>query len=142
MDKQSGMSAVATAVVVAALAAVGAGLFAWQKMGEADRLRRELDTAWGEVNKARLDLRKAAQDLAAAAKQAGELKVAAERLSAERDAVRASMETEQAAGVSLRAELALAKEQVSYLSARTSKDVVRGMPKAPAGQAAAAPQRK
>jgi hypothetical protein len=43
--------------------------------------------------------------------------------------VRTSLETAQAAGEQLRADLALAKEQISYLSARASKDVVRGMPK-------------
>jgi hypothetical protein len=58
--------------------------------------------------------------------------VATERLVAERDAVRTSLETAQAAGDQMRSELALAKDQVSYLSARSPKEVVRGMPKAPA----------
>jgi hypothetical protein len=76
-------------------------------------------------------MKKAAQEVAAANKESGQLKIATERLTAERDAVRKAMEDQQAAGVQMRADLALAKEQISYLSARTSKDVVRGMPKAP-----------
>lgn len=129
MQKQRGVSTVAVVAGLALLAAAGAGFFAWQKMGEANRLKSELAAARSGLDKARADLKKAASDVAAVAKEAKELKVANERLSAERDTVRTSMETEQATGVRLRAELALAKDQVSYLSARTSKDVVRGMPK-------------
>ena len=114
---------------LAVLAALGAGFFAWQKASEADRLRSELTIARSNLDKARADVKKAAQDVAAAAKEAKELKVATERLTAERDSVRSSLETAQAAGEQLRGELALAKDQVSYLSARSSKDVVRGMPK-------------
>ena len=117
---------------VAALAgmlALGAGFFAWQKTSEAGRLRSELTAVRSEMDKARFDAKKHAQELAAAAKEQSAHKVTAERLTAERDSVRASMETEQATGVQLRAELALAKDQISYLSARTPKEVVRGMPK-------------
>jgi hypothetical protein len=39
------------------------------------------------------------------------------------------LENEQATGVRLRAEAALAREQISYLSARAPKDVVKGMPR-------------
>ena len=121
---------VAVVAGLAVLAALGAGFFAWQKASEADRLRSELTIARGNLDKARADVKKAAQDVAAAAKEAKELKVATERLTAERDSVRSSLETAQAAGDQLRGELALAKDQVSYLSARSPKDVVRGMPKA------------
>jgi len=120
---------VAVVAGLAVLAALGAGFFAWQKASEADRLRSELTIARGNLDKARADVKKAAQDVAAAAKEAKELKVATERLTAERDSVRSSLETAQASGEQLRGELALAKDQVSYLSARSSKDVVRGMPK-------------
>ena len=123
------MSAVAVVAGVAVLAALGAGFFAWQKADEAGRLRSQLAAARSDLDKARADVKKAAQEVAAASKEAKELKVSTERLASERDTVRTSLETAQAAGERLRAELALAKDQVSYLSARTSKDVVRGMPK-------------
>ena len=129
MRKQGGNTAI---VAVIALAVVGAaGFFAWTKMSEVDRLRSELADTRGERDKARADLRKAAQDVASASKEAKELKVMTERLASERDTVRAAMENQQAAGERMRAELQLAKDQVSYLSARSSKDIVRGMPRTP-----------
>ena len=128
MRGESGISSIGAVAVVAGLLALGAGFYGWQKTSEADRLRSELTAVRSEMDRARFEMKKHAQELAAAAKEQSALKVAAERLTAERDAVRASMETEQATGVQLRAELALAKDQISYLSARTSKEVVRGMP--------------
>ena len=131
MQRQAGIAAINVVVGIAVLAALGGGFFGWQKMDEAGRLRNQLTNTRNDLDKARADLKKAAQDVALAAKEAKELKVATERLTSERDTVRTSMETEQANGVRLREELAIAKDQVSYLSARTSKDVVRGMPKSP-----------
>ena len=125
------MNKFAVAAGVAVLVAAGAGFMAWQKMSQADKLQADLTMVRAELDKARVDVRKAQQDSAAAVKESKELKVAIERLNAERDSVRSTIENEQANGVRLRAELALAKDQVSYLSARTSKDVVRGMPKSP-----------
>jgi chromosome segregation ATPase len=132
MNRQAGVAAVNVVAGIAVLAVAGAAFFAWQKTSEADRLRSELTIARRDLDKARGDVKKAAQDVAAAAKEVKDLKVAAERLVAERDAVRTSLETAQAAGDQMRGELALAKDQVSYLSARSPKEVVRGMPKAPA----------
>jgi type II secretory pathway pseudopilin PulG len=134
MHRESGISLVAIVVVVAVLAAGGTAFFAWRNTAQLDRMQSELDIARSGLDKARAELRKAGLDLAAATKEAKDLKVATERLTGERDAVRTSMENEQATGVRLRAELALAKEQVSYLSARSSKDVVRGMPRTSASQ--------
>lgn len=131
MHKQAGVSAVAVVLILAIVVAGGAGIFAWQKMSDSDRFQSEARTLRGELEKARADLRKATADAANATKEASQLKIASERLTAERDAVRNTMATEQATGEQLRAELALAKNQVSYLTARTSKDVVRGMPTAP-----------
>jgi len=130
MRREAGISTFAVVAVVAVLAAAGSGFVAWRSVEQLDSVQSELNTTKSGLNKARADLRQATQDLAAAAKDARELKLSTERLTAERDAVRTSMENQQAAGVQLRAELALAREQVSYLSARASKDVVRGMPKA------------
>jgi len=129
MYRESGVSAVAVVAVVAVLAAGGAGFFAWQNTGELDRVQSELNTTKSGLSKMRGDLKQATQDLAAVTKEAKDLKAEAARASAERDAVRATIENEQANGVRLRAELALAREQISYLSARSSKDVVKAMPK-------------
>jgi len=129
MYRESGVSVIATVAVVAVLAAGGAGYFAWQNMGQLDRVQSELNTTKNGLSKMRGELKQAAQDLAAATKEAKDLKAEAARVSAERDAVRATIENEQASGVRLRAELALAREQISYLSARSPKDVVKAMPK-------------
>ena len=134
MQKQSGVSVVILVAVLAVIAAAGAGFFAWRNMAQLDQLQSELNATRSGLDKARGDLKKAAQDLAAASKDAKDLKVAADRLTMERDAVRATIENEQASGVRLRAELELAKDQISYLSARSSKEVVRGMPKTPSSR--------
>lgn len=134
MRRQAGVSIVAVVALVAVLGAAGAGYFAWQSAGQLDRLQSELETTRNALNKARIDLKQATQEMASASKEAKDLKVVTDRLTAERETVRASMENEQATGVRLRAELALAKEQISYLSARTSKDVVQRMPKTVASQ--------
>ena len=118
---------------VAILVAAGAGFLAWQKMGEVDRLQADLNNTKLGFDKARVDLRKAIQESAALNKEVIELRVATDQLRAERDAVRAVIETEQSAGVRMRSELALAKEQVSYFSSRAPA-LVRGMPKTPKGQ--------
>jgi septal ring factor EnvC (AmiA/AmiB activator) len=114
---------------LAVVAALGAGFFGWRNMAQVDQLQSELNATKSALDKARGDLKKATQDLAAATKDATNLKVATDRLTMERDAVRATIENEQATGVRLRAELELAKDQISYLSARSSKEIVRGMPK-------------
>ena len=129
MRRQSGMSAVALVAGVAVAAAAGAGFFAWQKSAEVSKLQAELSTTRQGLDKARADLKKASQELSAVSKETSQLKVAAERMSTERDSVRKVMEDQQAASVQMRADLALARDQISYLTARTSKDVVRGMPK-------------
>jgi chromosome segregation ATPase len=120
--------------VLGVLAAAGAGYFAWQSMGQIERLESEVNTGRSALSKARTDLKQATQERDAAAKEAKDLKIATDRLTAERDAVRKTLESEQATGVQLRAEAALAREQISYLSARLSKDVVRGMPKSVASK--------
>ena len=132
MHKQGGVAAVGVVLILAIVVAGGAGIFAWQKMADSDRYQAEARTLRGELEKARADLRKATADAANATKEASQLKIASERLTAERDAVRNTMAAEQATGEQLRAELALAKNQVSYLTARSPKEVVRGMPTAPA----------
>ena len=114
---------------VAVVVAVGAGFFALRNMAQLDQLESELNATKTSLDKARGELKKATQDLAATTKEAMNLKLAADRLTMERDAVRATIENEQAAGVRLRAELELAKDQISYLSARSTKEIVRGMPK-------------
>lgn len=134
MYRESGVSAVVVVAALAVLAVLGAGYVVWQNTAQIDRLHSELEATKSGLAKTRTELKQAAQDAAAATKEAKDLKVVTERLTGERDAVRISMENEQATGVRMRAELALAKEQISYLSARLSKDVVRGMPKTLASQ--------
>ena len=131
MLRQSGVAAVAIVAGLAVLAAVGAGVYAWSKAEELDRVRGELAAARQEADRSRAEAGKVARESASAAKQAADMKVALDRLTSERDAVRTTMENAQAAGVQLRHELDIAKQQVSYFSARASKDVVRGMPRSP-----------
>jgi hypothetical protein len=129
MQRQSGISTAGLVAGVAILAVAGVGFVAWRQYDHAHDLRIEVNSTKLNLEKARADLKKATTELAAATKELAQLKVTSERAVAERDAVRKTMESEQATGVQLRAELQLAKEQLSYLTARTSKDVVRGMPK-------------
>lgn len=123
----------AIVAIFALFAAAGGGYLAWQKMSEVDHLQADLNNTKSGLDKARADLRKAQQDATALTKEVTELKISTDQMRAERDAVRTAMENEQAAGVRLRAELALAKEQVSYFSSRAPA-LVRGMPKTPKGQ--------
>jgi len=129
MQRESGISAVAIVAVLAVLAAGAAGFFAWRTTAELNQLQSELNATRSGLDKARADLKKAAQEMAVVAKEAKESKAMVDRLTTERDAVRVSMENSQANGERMRAELELAKSQISYFSARASKDVVRGMPK-------------
>lgn len=130
----------AIVALIALLVAAGGGFgfLAWQKTSEFERAQADLASAKAGFDKARLDLRKALQESAALGKEVTELKLTADQMRAERDSVRSFMVTEQSAGVRLRAELALAKEQVSYLSARAPASAVKGMPKAPVVQPAPA----
>ena len=123
----------AIVAIFALFAAAGGGFLAWQKMGDVDHLQADLNTTKSGLDKARADLRKAQQDAAALTKEVTELKISTDQMRAERDSVRSVIETEQTAGVRLRAELALAKEQVSYFSSRAPA-LVRGMPRTPKGQ--------
>ena len=128
MNRQSGITAVSLVAGIAVLAVAGVGFVAWRNYDQVHDLRIELNSTKLSLEKARGELKKASSDFATASKELTQLKVTSERAVAERDAVRKTMESEQATGVQLRAELQLAKEQLSYLTARTSKDVVRGMP--------------
>lgn len=129
MQRQSGITAVGMVTAIAVLAVAGVGFIAWRQYDQAHDLRIELNSTKMGLEKTRAELKKVASEFAAASKELTQLKVTSERAVSERDAVRKTMESEQASGVQLRSELQLAKEQLSYLTARTSKDVVRGMPK-------------
>jgi peptidoglycan hydrolase CwlO-like protein len=129
MRRESGVSIIAVVAVLAVVAAAGAGFFAWRSTTQLDRVQNDLSATQSNLEKARSEVRRVQQELAAASNQAKELKVVADRLTAERDGVRASIENEQATGVRLRAELELAKDQINYLASRSTKEIVRGMPK-------------
>ena len=124
-----GVSAVAVVAAVAVLAVGGAGFFAWRSTTQLDRVQNDLSATQSNLEKTRSEVRKTQQELATVSNQAKELKVVADRLTAERDSVRAAIENEQATGVRLRAELELAKDQINYLASRSTKEIVRGMPK-------------
>jgi chromosome segregation ATPase len=131
MHRQSGISVVILVAALAGVIAVGAGFFAWRSTAQLDNVQTDLNATKANLDKARAEVRRISQELAAASKDATNLKVAADRLTIERDAVRVAMENEQSTGVRLRSELELAKEQVSYLASRSTKEIVRGMPKSP-----------
>ena len=86
--RQSGLSILPIIAVLAVLAAGGAGFIAWQKAGELDRVQGELNTTKLGFDKARVDLRKAAQDSAATTKEVTELRIAVDQLRAELNGVR------------------------------------------------------
>ena len=136
--KQSGAAIMGIVAAVAVAAAAGAGFFAWKSMKDLEAAQTELNNAKNGLDKARRDLTKATQDSQAQSKAAADAKMSADQLRAELGSVRTVLETEQSAGVRIRQDMALLKEQVSYLSARSAPGVVKGMPKGP-GSSAPAP---
>lgn len=113
MDKKTVIAAAVPSII-----AIAAAYFAWSATGEAEKMRSEAATTKSQGDRARTELIAARNDLAKVQQELASLKISAEQVRAERDAVRKVLENEQATGVQLRQDIAAAKAQISNLSAR------------------------
>ena len=141
-----------TVALLLALAATGAVAFAWQEHQELAETRAELALANGQLQKARAERQALQTELAALRKEAMAAKLAMDQMQADLTAARSFLETEKAATLRLRDDLAKAKEQLASASRRGSQfgaptavsprpATVRAAPGGPTAVGAAAPAR-
>lgn len=101
---------------VFAVGAAAAGFLAWQAGSDLGRARSDLSSAKAGLDQARTELAAARKETAALSKEMSEQKIVVDQLRAERETARTFLEAEQAIGARLRADLALAKEQLAVLA--------------------------
>jgi septal ring factor EnvC (AmiA/AmiB activator) len=99
--------------VVAALAAVAAGGFAWYQHQAHLETKTALTRAQAELQKTATDLKATQDDLIALRRQFSEQEMALNQLQAEMVNARAFVDAERAVGARLRGELAKMKEQLA-----------------------------
>ncbi len=104
------------AVLVAVLAVLAAGGFAWQKAKALEETAAELARANSELEKAKADARAMSADAAAARKELTEQKMAADQLRADLLTAQSFLVAEKAIGARLREELVKTKEQLAMAS--------------------------
>ncbi len=97
--------------VVAALAAVAAGGFAWHQYQAHLETRTALARAQADLQKATTDLKMAQDELIALRRQFSEQEMALNQLQAEMVNARAFVDAERAVGARLRADLGKMKEE-------------------------------
>ena len=136
--------------LIAFSAAGAAGFYGWQQKSELDRTVAELASTRAALARAADELRAARQTLADAAKEVAEQQADAQQMRTERDAAVGFLQQEKAYGERLRAELALAQQQLAFVRGRqqpqfappsavqTQPMIIRAVP-APRPQAAGAP---
>ena len=143
-----------TVALLLALAATGAVAFAWQEHQELAETGAELGLANGQLQKARTERQALQTELAALRKEAMAAKLAMDQMQADLTAARSFLETEKAATLRLRDDLAKAKEQLASASRRPGSQfgapmavsprpttTVRAAPGGPSAAGAAAPAR-
>lgn len=116
-----------TMVVVAALAALaaaGAGGFAWMQHQELLQTKSALNSANSELQKTRTDLRSTSDELISLRKQYSEQQMALNQLQAEMANARAFVEAEKAVSARLREDMAKIKEEfaTALRAARASQN--------------------
>lgn len=118
MNRQSGISTAALALVLVVIAAGAGGFFGWQQHQELGRTKSELAQTRTSLDKASADARAAKTEAAAARKELEEQKAALQQARSEADALKVFLESEKAHSVRLQADLALAREQITFLRTR------------------------
>ena len=103
-------------VVVALLAAVAAGGFAWQRTQALEATQAELASANSQLQKSQTELQAITAEVAALRKEFAEQKMASERLRAELASAQSFLDAEKAIGARLRDELVKAKERLAMMS--------------------------
>ena len=113
--------------IVVLAAAVG-GYFGWQQHQELMRTKVDLAGAKAALEKASADANAAKTEAAAARKAVEDQKAEVQQAKNDAEAAGKFLEMEKAHSARLQQELTLAREQIAYISARSS-----GSPRLPAG---------
>ena len=151
MNRQSGVSTAAIALILVLLGIAGGGFLGWQQHQELRRTQLDLASARAAADKASADARAAKADAATVRKELEEQKAALQQARSEAETAKTFLEGEKAHSMRLQADLKLAREQMAYLRSRGAANfgapvlvapqqpmVIRA---APAGVQAAQPQR-
>jgi hypothetical protein len=120
VNRQSGISTAAIALVLVLLGTAAGGFFGWQQHQELRRTQFDLASARAAADKASADARAAKADAATARKEFEEQKAALQQARSEADTAKVFLESEKATAVRLQADLKLAREQIAYMRTRGS----------------------
>ena len=118
MNRQSGVSTAAIALILVLLGAAAGAFFGWQQHQELRRTQFDLASARAAADKASADARAAKADAATARKELEEQKAALQQARSELDTAKVFLESEKAHSVRLQADLKLAREQIAYMRTR------------------------
>ncbi|HET7671143.1 MAG TPA: hypothetical protein VFK84_12095 [Burkholderiales bacterium] len=110
--------------LVGIAAAAGAGYYGWKQKLELDRTTAELTSTRAALSKATGELTKAKETLVEVVKELQQQQAANEKLKSDRDTAVAFLMQEKAYGERVRAELALAQQQIAFLRTRGSSAAV------------------
>lgn len=110
--------------LVGIAAAGGAGYYGWKQKLELDRTTAELTSTRAALSKATGELTKARETLVEVVKELQQQQAANEKLKSDRDTAVAFLMQEKAYGERVRAELALAQQQIAFLRTRGSSAAV------------------
>jgi multidrug efflux pump subunit AcrA (membrane-fusion protein) len=115
-------------LIIVLLAAAGGGYFGWQQHQDLARLKGEFATTKTALDKANADANAAKTEAAAAMKAVEDQKAELQQAKLDVEAAAKFLEMEKAHSARLQQELTLAREQIAYISARSS-----GSSRLPAG---------
>jgi len=107
-------------LVIVLLAAAGGGYFGWQQHQDLARIKGELATTKTALDKANADANEAKTEAAAARKAVEDQKAELQQAKMDVEAAGKFLEMEKAHSARLQQELTLAREQIAYISARSS----------------------
>lgn len=116
------------ALIIVVLAAAVGGYFGWQQHQELRRTKADLASTQAALEKASADANAARTDAAAARKAVEDQKAELQQAKNDVEAAGKFLEMEKVHSARLQQELTLARDQIAYMSARSS-----GSPRFPAG---------
>ena len=103
-------------LALAVIVALAAAVFAWQKNQALEETRVALAGANTQLQKTQAELKSISAEIAPLRKESAEQNAALEQLRAELNTAKVFLESERASMVRLREELAMAKEQIAFMS--------------------------
>jgi len=131
VNRQSGVSTAAIALILVLLGIAGGGFLGWQQHQELRRTQLDLASARAAADKASADARAAKADAAATRKELEEQKAALQQARSEADTAKVFLESEKAHSLRLQADLKLAREQIAYMRTRGGGPVPAAVPLQP-----------